>query len=79
MFQKLELTAEENNKHPGQLTRITFEVLLSFYIPPVMVDGYTSLFHCHFYKGKQLCNFLFASLDDQTLPESVLLRMERIC
>lgn len=25
LFQKLELTAEENNKHPGQLTRITFE------------------------------------------------------
>ena len=31
------------------------------------VRGYTCVFICRFYKGKQIFDFLFASLDDETL------------
>ena len=48
-------------------------------LPTVKVDGYTSLFFCPFYKGKQWTDFLFALSYDLVLPKHGLLFKERIC
>lgn len=41
--------------------------------------GYSSMFSANFAKGNNFLDFLFASLEDETIPTGSLLSKERVC
>ena len=53
--------------HPVKNNFSMFTNSLTF----LKVKGYTSIFCCHFYKGKIFWDFLFAYLDEKALPKWV--------
>ena len=56
--QKMELTADDGNTHPGELSRVTFEVqyvqLRPIQLPPIKWQTLTNWIECHFWHSELL-------------------------